>query len=173
MRMICTRIGISAVVLMGLALATWSHAQESAEAGDPAEFAKNFWSYLHRAQYRNWAPAPGVTADYKPGLSPHGKYTKLYANRVAYADMQNLPYFSILLVENYDSTKKLQDITVLYRSRGTAPDDRDWFWIKYLSDGTVATSDDAQQSPLSGRVQSCIDCHRKAKGDDFVFANDE
>ena len=142
--------------------------------GRTSEFTANFWRYLQRAQYRNWAPVAGTTGDYQRGNSPHGSWVRVYLNRSAIGARKELPpYGSILVKENYDGDRQLSAITVMYRSRNCAPECNDWFWIKYRPDGEVEEASTADGSqPLAGRVQSCIDCHQHADGDDYVFAND-
>jgi len=79
-------------------------------------FAGEFWEYLTRVEYRNWGPAPQTSADFRDGENPHGARTKLYVNRTIYEDPTSPAYGSILILENFDSSKKLQAVTVMYRS---------------------------------------------------------
>ncbi|TWT64027.1 cytochrome P460 family protein [Rubinisphaera italica] len=135
-----------------------------------APFDDRFWGFLKQAQYQNWASLPGIPSDGYPGNSPHGKHVKLYVNRTAAADQNAFQSGSILVKENYDeSGKTLMAVTVMYRSKGFAPDAGDWYWAKYESNGRVSTMNNMR---ISGRVGMCIDCHQSAQGDDFVFAND-
>jgi len=62
--------------------------------------------------------------------------------------------------ENYSSDKKLKALSVMYKIKGYNPDGGDWFWAKYSPDGKVEAS---------GKVKGCIDCHSKAKNNDFIF----
>lgn len=134
-------------------------------------FEDRFWNYLQQAQYRNWAPLPGVSGDAYDGNSPHGNKVKLYANRTAAAGEGQLPVGSIMIKENFDSTgTQLMAVTVMYRAKGFAPDAGDWHWTKYEANGTVSAMEGMR---VTGKVGMCIDCHRSAGGDDFVFANDQ
>ena len=162
------------IVVLSLMMTSSSLAQTTSEVNNRSTaFAKQFWDYLKRVQYRNWAPPPNTSADFTTGHSPHGAFIRLYVNRTAYSDMDHLAYESILVQENYDDDKKLQNVTVLYRSRDSAPDHNDWYWIQYNDDGSVATTEvNSERMPLSGKIQSCIECHQKAAGDDFVYSND-
>ena len=64
-------------------------------------------------------------------------------------------------------------ITIMYRSKGYAPDSGDWYWVKYRPDGTVdKTPPEMGNMRLAGRLNGCINCHNAADGDDYVFAND-
>lgn len=133
-------------------------------------FEERFWKYLQQAQYRNWAPLPGVTGDAYDGNSPHGDKVRLYANRVAAAGEGKLPIGSILIKENFDTSgTRLMAVTVMYRAEGFAPDAGDWHWTKYEADGTVATMKGMR---VTGKVGMCIECHRSAAGGDYVFSND-
>ncbi len=135
-----------------------------------APFEDRLWKYLQQAQYRNWAPLPGVSGDAYDGNSPHGDKVKLYANRTAAAGDGKLPVGSILIKENFDSTgSKLMAVTVMYRAEGFAPEAGDWHWTKYEADGSVSA---IKGMRVTGKVGMCIECHRSAGGGDFVFAND-
>lgn len=175
---IIRRITGASVITLSLLLTASSLAQaKTEEINRSTAFAKQFWDYLKRAQYRNWAPAPNISADFTMGDSPHGTFVRLYVNRTAYADIDHLAYGSILVQENYDVDKKLQNVTVLYRSLDSAPDHNDWYWIQYNDDGSLASTEGdpkemSKEVPLSGRIQTCIECHQKAAGDDFVYSND-
>ena len=74
--------------------------------------------------------------------------------------------------EVYDEpTKYLAAITVMFkREAGYDPDNKDWFWAKYLPDGALDKNPKGMQ--LAGRVakgaaQGCIACHTAAGGDDM------
>lgn len=133
-------------------------------------FDEKMWSWLQAAQYKNWAPLPGQSADAYPGESPHGDKLRLYVNRTAVGRPNELPIGSMLVKENYAADgQTLMAITVMYRSRGFDPDHGDWYWAKYEPDGRVARMNGM---PVSGRVGMCIECHTSAKGGDFAFSND-
>jgi len=133
-------------------------------------FEERLWAFLQQAQYRNWGPLSGQTGDAYPGHSPHGEMVKLFANRPAAGRPAELPYGSILVKENFDRTgEKLLAITVMYRAKGYAPDDGDWYWAKYDAGGAVSTMKGMR---VAGRVNMCVECHKSAGGHDYVFAND-
>lgn len=133
-------------------------------------FEDRLWKYLQQAQYRNWAPLPGVSGDAYDGNSPHGEKVKLYVNRTAAAGVGKLPVGSILIKENFDSTGSiLKAVTVMYRAEGFAPEAGGWHWTKYEADGAVSAMKGMR---VTGKVGMCIECHSSAGGGDFVFAND-
>jgi len=65
--------------------------------------------------------------------------------------------------------------TVMFRREaGYDPEDKDWFWVKYLPDGTLDTMPDGM--PMAGRIakgmdDGCIACHQGG-GEDLVFTSD-
>lgn len=75
-----------------------------------------------------------------------------------------------------DPPKYLKAITVMYKRAGYDPDNNDWFWAKYLPDGSLDKNPKGMQ--LAGRVakvdppDGCIACHKSAPGGDMVFGND-
>lgn len=65
----------------------------------------------------------------------------------------------------------LAAVTVMFkREEGYAPESGDWFWAKYLPDGTLDQTDTDVQ--MSGKVAGCISCHSGAEGGDMVFTTD-
>ncbi len=72
--------------------------------------------------------------------------------------------------------KHLGAITVMFkREKGFDPEDQDWFWAKFLPDGSLDKN--AKGMSLAGKVakgmdKGCIACHSGAGGDDFIFTTD-
>jgi len=130
----------------------------------PPADAEQLWNYMTRVDpYRGWGFWPGYSGMY-PGKSPHGKYLKLYANSIALQaarERKPLPPGSIIVKENYGKDKKtLKAVTPMYKIKGFAPEAGDWFWVKYGTNGKVFKA---------GKIKSCIDCHRAAKANGWVF----
>ncbi len=73
-----------------------------------------------------------------------------------------------------DPAKHLGAITVMFhREQGYDSDNQDWFWAKYLPDGTLDKNPKGMQ--LAGRVAKgadagCIACH--SSQDDYLFTTD-
>jgi len=133
-------------------------------------FEDQFWNWLQRKDYTQWAPWPGQGEGAYEGQAPHGAFLKMYLNRKAAANPANPPDRSIIVKENYGKDgKTLMAVTVMFRSQGYSPQHGDWYWVKYLPDGRVDRKGDMR---LAGRVQGCIDCHAGADGGDYLFAND-
>lgn len=140
----------------------------------PQEFAANMWRYINRdkAPFSHWAMAEPTSSE--SNEDPHGTGGKTYFNDVAEKDRQALGYGSIIVREEYgDDPKEPLSVSVMYRAKGTDPKNNDWYWLKFLPNGTVAkTPPEASGRPIIGRVASCIECHKKAVGADLVFSND-
>lgn len=72
--------------------------------------------------------------------------------------------------------KHLGAVTVMFRREaGYDPDNQDWFWVKYLPDGSLDKTPNG--TALAGRVAKgmdtgCIACHANAGGDDYLFTTD-
>jgi hypothetical protein len=111
----------------------------------------------------------------RKGEGPHAALVKNYVNKLAADDPKKLPYSSVLLTENYaDDGKTVQSITAMLRVQGTDPQHFDWYWLQYQPDGSISRTSPADgKKAIAGKVASCIDCHAKSKGGDFVFSNDE
>ncbi len=73
-----------------------------------------------------------------------------------------------------DPAKHLGAISVMFRREaGYDDDNQDWFWVKYLPDGSLYNN--AMGGSLAGRIAKgmdagCIACH--SAEDDYVFTSD-
>jgi hypothetical protein len=101
-----------------------------------------------------------------PAKNPHGAYLKLYGNRAAIQTAKEghdkpMPDGAILIMENYDKDKQtLKSVMFMYRVKGYNPADGDWFWGSYSPEGQVMDT---------GKVESCIECHRTQDWHDWRF----
>ena len=151
---------VSTVVCLLVFTALLSEAGEDSIPADPGKV----WTHITECNpYLGWGTWPGYPGIY-PGKSPHGVFLKLYANGLALKAAREgkpMPNGAIIVKENYGKDQKtLMAITPMYKVKGYNPDAADWFWAKYLPDGTVAKS---------GKVQGCIDCHRTREDKDWLF----
>ena len=151
---------VTAVVL--LSLLTIGLCLSIAAEKLPSTNAEEFWTYISKTNpYKNWQHWPGYPGIF-PGESPHGAYVEFYGNDIAIKAAkqgQDMPYGAILVKTNYAEDKKtLMVITPMYKVKGYNPDAGDWFWAEYSPGG---------EAIKAGKVDSCINCHRKAK--DFQF----
>ena len=182
-----------------------SRAGASTKPGDPKtsqakdkQFAEKFWNYLLSNNYKHWSPPAGKSADHfssqtvgiDGAQSPHGTNVKMYVNRTAASNPDQLPVGSVLIMENYRQDKSLETISVMYRTPGFNPSGNDWYWINYNPDGSITSvqrdgmisslgrngvSQASAAAPLPrkklvGRSQTCIQCH-KSGGSDLAFFN--
>ena len=141
----------------------------------PAEFQQSFWKYITvTSPYQEWRQWPVGAEEPRSADKPHGPWVKTYANTVAVKNSSRLEYGSILVNEEYDDDKAtLKAVSVMYCVKGTDPAHYDWYWLKFSPDGKVLRAPaDQGAKPIAGKVQSCINCHQKAKMD-LVFSNDE
>lgn len=98
---------------------------------------------------------------------------KTYLSEVGSRDPKNPPNGSVVVKENYSPDKKLMAITVMQRSAGYDPEHGNWYYAKYLPDGTIdKTPPEMKSMPVAGKFSMCIDCHGGAGGDDYLFFND-
>ncbi len=175
-----------AAVLAAAFISDSANAQSPTSNRDPS-FEDQFWKYLIGNNYKNWSPGPGRSAGFYQGEKPHGTYLKRYVNRTAAGNIGDLAIGSVVILENYLEDQSLKTISVMYRTTGFNPDGNDWYWIEYQPNGSVvraATQNKPQGNihhvglttpptgMLMGKAASCIECHRSAGGNDFVFSND-
>lgn len=122
------------------------------------------WKHLKAADYtQRWEMWPGKDSLYT-GTEPHGALLTTYVNRPALRSIVMregvMQHPAIIVKENYMPDKKLAALTVMYKVKGYNPEAGDWFWAKYAPDGKVEAE---------GKVAGCINCHAKAKGNDYLF----
>jgi Cytochrome P460 len=138
------------------------------------EFATSLWQFINRekAPYLKWPSTAAASVDEIE--SPHGASGKTYFNDVAAAGWKQPPQGALLVRENLAADgKKVQSVSVMYRVKGTAPNTNDWYWLEFQPNGKIAkTTAEEGNKPIAGQVASCIECHRKATGNDFVFSNE-
>jgi hypothetical protein len=119
----------------------------------PQEFARQFWTYLvaGKTPYKQWTkPWDQVTEN---ADSPHGaRGQAVFVNSIAKRDLKKPARGAVLVLEDYD---------------------QDWYWLRYLENGSLDKIQTAAgPRPVAGRVASCIECHAKAGGNDYIFSND-
>lgn len=133
----------------------------------PAADGKALHQYITQANpYEQWDLWPGTEKFYK-GTEPHGALLTTYVNEPALKALNNdqeLPDGSIIVKENYTPDKKLAAVTVMYKKDGYNLEAGDYFWLKYAKDGEIEAE---------GKAKGCINCHRSAQGNDWLFINDK
>jgi hypothetical protein len=151
------------VALLGCSVALALGANRATAGEMPGADAGELWEYFTKTSpYSGWEFWPGKDGMYE-GRHPHGANLKLYANDIALKaakEGKEMPPGSIVLKENYGKdAKTLMAITPMYKVEGYNPEGGDWFWVKYGADGGVQKA---------GKVEGCIKCHAKWKGQNWI-----
>ncbi|AQT67513.1 hypothetical protein STSP2_00661 [Anaerohalosphaera lusitana] len=138
-----------------------------------AEYAEQLWTKIK--DYENWT-VPENFKGWQDGVSPHGKILKYYINDAAAEDLTQDG--AIIVKENYSekSEDALMAITIMEKRQGYDPETGDWFYVKYDPAGKVMTNPAGKKLAGligKGKSQGCIPCHAAAKGNDYLFMNDE
>ena len=71
-----------------------------------------------------------------------------------------------------DPGKFLESITVMFKRSGYDSETRDWFWVKYNPDGSLAKNPAGMMlagKVAKGKPKGCIACHMLAPGGDLVY----
>jgi hypothetical protein len=144
-------------------------------------FAQDLWDAMQG--YENWP----MKSDFYEGQEPHGAILRMYYNMVS---VEGIPYH-VIIKDNYGGENAtisrvrnnpgnyLGSVTVMVqREEGYDPEHNNWFWAKYLPDGTMDKN--PKGIPLAGKVAKmgggevagCIGCHQNAAGEDYLFTND-
>lgn len=140
---------------------------------------KMLYNYITKdSNYKMWQMWPGKEEFY-PGKEPHGALLTTYVTDDALSAIESgtgtsdgsavtLPDGSIIVKENYLPDKTLVAYTVMYKEAGYDPEHNDWFWVRYLPNGTITAE---------GKVKGCIDCHSQPKVEfnnqinDYIFTS--
>lgn len=156
-------------------------AQEMPAGGEAdQDYAASLWQEMEAAGLTGSA----IQSFPYPGTDPHGMMLETF-----YTDATVDGHDGTLIVKrNYgpegvtvdqvlgDPEGHLAAVTVMFRrEEGYDPENANWFWAKYLPDGSLDTNPAGMA--LAGRVgkgadAGCIACHQNAGGDDYVFTSD-
>lgn len=162
-------------VLIGGALAMMASAVAAQQFGSQGDqdFADQLWQIMTE---RNLAGENAVQAFPYPGTDPHGMMLEtFYTNATvdghegALVVKRNYGPDGVTVDEVLGSRKEhLASVTVMFRrAQDYAPDSGNWFWVKFLPDGSLDQAPNG--TPLAGMAQGCISCHASAEGDDYLF----
>ena len=166
---------------LGLGLVSGSgFAQDAAFGTDAdADYAALLWEVMVEADLAGEGAI--LTTPYDGG-EPHGMMLETFYSRATINGHEG----DLIVKRNYgpegvsadeilaDPAKHLGAVTVMFRREaGYDADNQDWFWVKYLADGTLDKNPAGMR--LAGRVakgaeQGCIACHSGV--DDYVFTSD-
>jgi hypothetical protein len=163
-------------------------ARQSMQETDPpfggeanVAYAADLWAALEAA--RMVGPQSLRAVPYK-GREPHGAVLVTLEGRLGVHGHDGIA----IVKKNYLADgltvaevaaapdENLASITVMYRrAGGYDPQNADWYWAKYASDGSL--QENPKGMALAGRVakgaeRGCIACHAGAEGGDYVFNHD-
>ena len=161
-----------------LLAASLSHAQPPFGGPDDTAYAAKLWQALGAA---NLVGSGAIESKAYPGQHPHGAVLQTIYTSLSMDGQNN----QLIVKRNYggdgvsvqsvaeDPGRYLAAVTVMYKRPGYDPDNSDWFWAKYLPDGSLDKNPKGMQ--LAGRVAKvdppagCIGCHSAAPGGDMVY----
>ena len=169
------------LIAAGLGLAMSAGASFAQEFGTDADrdYAALLWDVMVEAKLAGEGAILTVPYD---GGEPHGMMLETFYTTATI----NGHTGDLIVKRNYgpegvsadeilaDPAKHLGALTVMFRREaGFDADNQDWFWVKYLADGTLDKNPAGMR--LAGRVakgaeQGCIACHSGV--DDYVFTSD-
>ncbi|WP_233252598.1 hypothetical protein [Maritimibacter sp. 55A14] len=163
-----------------LSAASTLHAQSAGTEADIAD-AQSVWNAMTEAGLAG--PGAIMTLPYD-GTEPHGMQLETFFSEATADGHSGL----LVVKRNYgpegvsaedvlaDPDAHLAAITVMFqREDGYDPDNNNWFYAKYLPDGSL--DENPAGMALAGAVGhdmsgGCIACHVGADGDDYLFTTD-
>ena len=173
-------IGAGAVALAACAGTGMKQQEDMAPFGgaDSVAYAGKLWAALddarlvgadriHSRPYKGQHPHGAVLDTIETTLKVGGHTGELWVKRNYGGDGVSIDAVA------QDPDQFLGAVTVMYRREaGYDADNLDWFWAKYLPDGTLDKNPAGVQ--LAGRVAKgkpagCIACHKAAPGGDLRF----
>ncbi|MBL4615050.1 MAG: hypothetical protein JKY27_09280 [Magnetovibrio sp.] len=145
---------------------------------DDLKDAQMLWFALNK--YRLVGPNSLLSTPYE-GIEPHGFVLETIQDTIVVDGNDRI----VIVKRNYgpegvevsavadDPWSFLKAYTVMVkREKGYDSENQDWFYVKYMVDGTVLKNPKGMS--LAGRVgkggdAGCLPCHKNADGDDFVY----
>lgn len=130
----------------------------------PGPNPDDLWNYITTVSpYQKWSFWPDHQG-MQPGRAPHGPLHKVFVNAQALnSSKPPLQYGAIAVKENYSKDKELKAITIMYKIEDYNPNDGDWFWAKYSTEG---------KADKFGKPKGCIGCHGTRAKNDFVLVHE-
>ena len=139
---------------------------------DPDTTGAAIWAHIQEEDYQDsWELWPGLGELYQ-GNPPHGALLTTYVNEVVLralnAGQTNMPAEAIVIKENYMPNRELAAVTVMYKRRGYNGDHNDWFFAKFLPDGTLDQMPNGMA--MEGRLPGCQACHIAKRDADYLYS---
>ena len=171
------------LVALGIAASPVAAAAQSAPFGTPedTEYARLLWEVMESSRLAGRGALMSTPYD---GAPPHGMMLETFYTTATIDGYTG----NLIIKRNYGPEgveaeailaapeEHLGSITVMFqREEGYDPDNMNWFWVKYLPDGTLDKN--PKGMALAGRVakgaeKGCIACHSLAPGGDMVYTTD-
>lgn len=158
-----------------------AQAQDAPFGGDKdVKYAGKLWKALEKAGYVG--EDARMSRPYT-GQHPHGAILDTVEGKVKVRGKR----LQVIVKRNYggegvsianvanDPARYLAAVTVMLKRPGYDPETKDWFWAKYLPDGSLDKNPKGML--LAGKVakgapKGCIACHSAAPGGDMMFLRD-
>ncbi|HHG90223.1 MAG TPA: hypothetical protein ENJ90_07080 [Devosia sp.] len=171
-----TALAAVAVAALGASAAYSQMAPFGGE--EDVSFASELWAAMENADL---AGPNQIRAALSIGNDPHGMLLETFYTKVEVGGREGF----ISVKRNYgppgtdpediynDPDAFLGAITVMFqREEGYDEDNQNWFWVKYLPDGSLDKN--PAGVALAGKVAKgmdvgCIACHSAAPGGDYLF----
>ncbi len=140
-------------------------------APSPDTTGAAMWAHIQGEDYREgWELWPGMGELYA-GNDPHGRLLTTYTNGAALAALNagdvNMPNGAVIIKENFMPDSTLAAITVMYKRTGYNAEHNDWFFVKYLPDGTLDQMPNGMA--MQGRLPGCQGCHIARREADYLY----
>ena len=172
----------STIATMILITASQASAQDAPFGNnEDTSYAEQVWAQMEALKLAGEDAIHSYPYD---GLEPHGMMLETFYTTATIDGHTG----DLVIKRNYgpegvsidevllDPEGHLGAVTIMFRREaGYDPDNQNWFWAKYLPDGSLDVNPAGIQ--LAGRVakgaeQGCIACHVAASGDDYIFTSD-
>jgi hypothetical protein len=144
------------------------------------KYAKDLWTSMINASY---AGQDSIMSQPYKGQHPHGAILDTIQGPINIGGKLH----HIIIKRNYggpgvskesvanDPEKYLKAVTVMLKRPGYDPDNKDWFWAKFLANGSLDKNPKGMMlagKVAKGKPAGCIACHTAAPGGDMVFTSD-
>lgn len=155
------------------------HAQEAFGGGEDTAYAQSLWQVMEDLRLVGDGMIMGTPYE---GSDPHGMMLETFYTSASVDGHEG----DLIVKRNYGPQGVTADqvlsapgehlgaVTVMFRREdGYDSDNANWFWVKYLPDGSLDKTPNGME--MAGRVakgadQGCIACHSGEA--DYVFTSD-
>ncbi len=161
------------MLLVGIVWGGVALSQAAFGTSEDQHFAQALWRTL--GQQKLVGEHQITHVPYK-GRDPHGAILEALTSEITVDGITGKvivkrnyggPGVSLTAVAN-DRARFLGAVTVMFkRQAGYDAKGKDWFWAKYLADGSLDKAPNG--TALAGRVPGCIACHSTAVGGGMIF----